>query len=448
MKSLAVRILIYLGLCLAFAVLVLVYWADLDFRSHGPLQFYQETLQLFANQAEKHWLNHDIKNLEALFAELDEHYHSRFQLLDKFGTDVLGFDDHPELIEEVHREEENERVVMKSHDRFKPPHRGRNRKMAFVGPTSSHNFYMIQWVEMPPPRIPPPLFLFIALILSLFGWLMNKQVAVPVRNLKMILERFGQGELTVRSEIDRKDEIGQLASSFNQMADQVSSLVEQERTVVRSVAHEVRGPLTRINLLIERVRSGKRLPETLDRLESEIKSLSQMPDILLRLSMVENGQAKIMKLPLAIERYLESEIQKMNLQAELRKCKFNFQCLSPKSDSWTIETDESILSRCLENIIDNALRHSSADSVIDVTLNKNTDGYEITVRDYGSGVPEKDIHSIFRPFFRSDASRNRHTGGLGLGLAITRSGIQSLGGKVWAENSNPGLRVILSLPEK
>jgi signal transduction histidine kinase len=82
-----------------------------------------------------------------------------------------------------------------------------------------------------------------------------------------------------------------------------------------------------------------------------------------------------------------------------------------------------------------------------VILEKTSGSYSITIRDYGDGVPEQEVSAIFRPFYRSDASRNRHTGGLGLGLAITRTGIQALGGKVWAENANPGLRVILSLPE-
>jgi two-component system sensor histidine kinase CpxA len=278
--------------------------------------------------------------------------------------------------------------------------------------------------------------------------MMNKQVAVPVKNLKMILERFGKGELTARSELVRKDEIGQLASSFNQMADQVSSLVEQERKVVRSVAHEVRGPLTRMRLLLERVRSGKRLSETLDKLESEIQTLSKMPDILLQLSMVESGQSTIKKLPIEIDLYLESELEKMNLQGESRNCTFAYQRDESLAESWIINTDESILSRCLENILDNALRHAPAGTSIDVKLEKNSDSYIITIRDYGDGVPEQEVSAIFRPFFRSDASRNRHTGGLGLGLAITRTGIQALGGKVWAENASPGLRVMLSMPEK
>ena len=277
---------------------------------------------------------------------------------------------------------------------------------------------------------------------------MNKQVAVPVKNLKMILDRFGKGELTVRSELVRKDEIGQLASSFNQMADQVSSLVEQERKVVRSVAHEVRGPLTRMRLLLERVRTGKRLPETLDKMESEIQTLSKMPDILLQLSMVESGQSTIKKLPMEMDLYLESELEKMNLQGESRNCTFSYQRDEILAESWIINTDESILSRCLENILDNALRHAPSGTSIDVKLEKISDSYSITIRDYGDGVPEQEVSAIFRPFFRSDASRNRHTGGLGLGLAITRTGIQALGGKVWAENANPGLRVILSLPEE
>ena len=172
-----------------------------------------------------------------------------------------------------------------------------------------------------------------------------------------------------------------------------------------------------------------------------------MPDILLHLSMVENGQASIVKKPVEMDEYLQSFILKMSPQSELKNCLLNFQRDESISLEWQMETDPEILSRCLENIVRNAVRFAPEGTGIDLTLAKTGDDFIIKIRDQGPGVIENEISSIFRPFFRSDSSRNRHTGGLGLGLAITRSGVEALGGNVWAENASPGLRVTIKLPE-
>ena len=447
MKSLTARILISLACCLACCLVVLVYWSDLEFRKYGPLEFYQHTLRYYADKAEKLWLNHEIKHLESYFQELNEQYDSEFQLLDIYGKDIIGFDDHPDLVDFVNRDHDASRPPRKDSDKLHRPFRASDGMLAFVNQSTSGDFYLVQWVMLPPYRFPLFPFVSIAFILGFFGWMMNHYVAKPVGSLSRILEKFGQGNLSARIQLDRNDEIGDLAQSFNQMADQVASLVERERGVVRSVAHEVRGPLTRMILLIERLRQNKQVQESLDRLETEIKTLSKMPDILLHLSMVENGQASIVKRPVEMDEYLQSFILKMSPQSQLKNCPLNFQRDDSISLEWQMETDPEILSRCLENIVSNAVRFAPEGTGIDLTLEKNGDDFIIKIRDQGPGVIENEISSIFRPFFRSDSSRNRHTGGLGLGLAITRSGVEALGGNVWAENANPGLRVTIKLPE-
>lgn len=443
MKSLTIRILISLTALLALGALVLVYWAELQFRSHGPERFHRGALNLLADQAEQKWKSEDAPAVRLFLGDLSQRFRSRFQWLDAQGNDLLGDEDHPELINQDYFQRH-------AHHRFRsgpegphPPFLAENGLIAFVTKPTSGQFRLVEWVQLPPPRVPMALFSIIGLTLVLFGGLMTMQVVRPVRKLQSIVDDFGRGNLQARAHLNRSDEIGDLAASFNRMADQIHQLVERERGVVRSVAHEVRGPLTRMSLLMERLRNGKRMDETLQRMENEIKTLSQIPELLLQLSLVESGKADLKWEKCNLGDFLREIMDRMEPIAVGRGCKI--QMMTGSDFDLEIEIAPAILGRSIENIIENALRHSPDDSTVDIEL-KSADGdLELSIRDHGPGVPEADLGSIFRPFFRCDASRTRNTGGLGLGLAITRSCVEAMGGTIWARNAEPGLKLTMRL---
>ena len=108
--------------------------------------------------------------------------------------------------------------------------------------------------------------------------------------------------------------------------------------------------------------------------------------------------------------------------------------------------DEELIRRAVENVIRNAIRYAPAGTPIDIELARLDDAAEISVRDYGPGVPEEALPRIFDPFYRVDSDRNRISGGLGLGLAIARRSVELHKGKLTARNANPGLLVTIRLP--
>lgn len=429
---------------LAVASFALVFWSELQFRNHGPVRFHHAALSLFADQAEVRWDEANPVRTRDFLQMLENRFQSHFQWVDAEGNDLIGDQDHPELFD-FRRQPRLNPPPPANIKAYAPPRpvSAPTGEFAFLGPTTSGKYNLVEWVVPPPPQVPLVLFGIISTVLGLFGLLMAIKVARPIRQLETIVQEFGRGNFLSRSLLNRPDEIGQLASSFNQMADQIQLLVERERGVVRSVAHELRSPLTRMSLLLERLRNGKNVDQTIERIDAEIKSLSQIPDVLLQLSLIESGQASVMSQKFKLGEFLRSLTEKMEPLAGPRGISFQFQNMEIDLE---LSTDPALLGRSLENIMENAIRHSPEPGVIDVNIADQTDSIEIIIRDQGPGVPEQDISSIFRPFFRCDFSRNRHTGGLGLGLAITRSSIEALGGKVWAENAEPGLRVTVSLP--
>lgn len=443
MKSLAIRILISLAALLALGAVVLVFWAELQFRSHGPERFHQGALILLADQAEQKWAAGQADAVGPFLDEISSRFRNHFQWLDAEGNDLIGDEDHPELTDSDYLQRHSLERSRRKGPGPRPPIMSENGRVAFVVRTSSGRFRLVEWVQPPPPRVPLALFSIVGLILCLFGVMMTMQVVRPVRKLQAIVEEFGRGNLQTRAQFNRSDEIGDLAGSFNQMADQIHTLVERERGVVRSVAHEVRGPLTRMSLLVERLRNGRQVDETIRRLDQEIKTLSQIPELLLQLSLVESGQAALRWEKQYLSDFIREIVERMEPSSTSRGCQI--QMIQEDDFEIEIEMDPAILGRSVENILENAIRHAPEQSTIEISLKLMADQVELSIRDFGPGVPEQDLGSIFRPFFRCDASRTRNTGGLGLGLAITRSCVQALGGTIWARNANPGLMVTMSL---
>jgi signal transduction histidine kinase len=114
--------------------------------------------------------------------------------------------------------------------------------------------------------------------------------------------------------------------------------------------------------------------------------------------------------------------------------------------SITLNGDEELIRRAVENVIRNAIRYAPRETPIDIELRKTGAIAEIRVRDYGPGVPEEALPRIFDPFYRVDSDRNRSSGGLGLGLAIARRAVELHKGKLTAKNVSPGLLVSIELP--
>ncbi len=475
MNSLTIRLGVALLATLAVGFGLLAIWVQWAFREQGPERFHQSAMRFIADEAEEIWQEEGRPGILRFFGELKAYFPNDFGWFDPNGHDLLGGPDRPELaqpelppadkplekvaVEKPHRPDRpglgknGPRFRDRHHMHFpkfddrapRPPVRIENGFMAFLIPSESGRYRLVQFVPAPPAyHVPFGPALALGSVLVLFGLIMSRQVARPIQELKRSVERFGQGDLTQRSSISRRDEIGELSRTFNFMADQISGIVERERGLVRNVAHEVRGPLTRMKLLLEKLRENRDTARTLNRLDAEISDLGKIPDTLLHLARIETGHFETRPEATEIEPFLRGILDRFATLSENLGIPIvdSIQTNMPAP----ISIDAALLERAVENVLENAMRHSPPGSAVDFEARVNDRIFELTVRDRGPGVPDSDLNEIFRPFYRADRSRNRNTGGVGLGLAIARASVAAMGGTIVAANADPGLAVTIRIP--
>lgn len=264
----------------------------------------------------------------------------------------------------------------------------------------------------------------------------------PVRRLRTALERFGQGDLAARAVIHRKDELGELATSFNRMADRMQTLLAAERRLLLDISHELRSPLARLGVAVELARSGEDRDHMLDRIQKEADRLNELVGELLQVTRVEGDPSSQKSELVPLDELLADIVYDSLLEAKTKHCTL----LLKAPVAVALNGDEELIRRAIENVIRNAIRYAPPSTAIDIALEKSGEAAEISVRDYGPGVPEEALTRIFDPFYRVDSDRNRVSGGLGLGLAIARRSVELHKGKLMARNANPGLLVTIQLP--
>jgi two-component system sensor histidine kinase CpxA len=275
-------------------------------------------------------------------------------------------------------------------------------------------------------------------------WLVVAHVVNPLRRLEQAVHRFGRGEFAVRAPIKRRDEIGRLAEAFNDMARRIEMLVTAERRLLQDVSHELRSPLTRLNLAIELSRTAVDRNEAADRLQRDATRLSDLVSTLLEVVRLEGDPGSAMTGPVKLMDVLYDSVENGASQAESRDVKV---AISGTIDG-TIDGNAELLRRAFDNVIGNATRYAPPGSVVTVSCNGTTGEHVIEVRDTGSGVEENQLAKLGNPFYRTDESRSADTGGVGLGLAIARRAIHLHRGSVHFANANPGLRVTMRLPAR
>lgn len=257
----------------------------------------------------------------------------------------------------------------------------------------------------------------------------------PLDDIRSGAQRFGQGRFDAPIPLRRADELGDLARQLNTMAQDLRSMLEAQRGLLLAVSHELRSPLTRARLHAELVADG---PER----EALLRDLATMRDLvadLLEGERLRAGHAALQRERVdanALVREVVAEhFAASALQLELAET------LPPA------ELDPLRLRLALRNLIDNALRHGATAAMPPRVSTLQSDGMlRIDVRDFGPGVADTHLARLSEPFFRSDAARQRSTGGVGLGLYLCRLVAQAHGGTLQLRNAQPGLEASLQLP--
>lgn len=277
------------------------------------------------------------------------------------------------------------------------------------------------------------------------AFLYSKKIAGPIKSITAASRKMKEGDLQQRVEVNSKDEIGELADSFNSM---VASLEEQERlrkNMVSDVSHELRGPLSNIQGYLEALQEGllEPEPEIINSLYQESLLLGRLTDDLHDLARAEAGQLQLEKQPVVLEDIIGDAVNSV----VNRTTRDQIEICSDLSSTTMVRADPNRIGEVLRNLLNNAVRHSPENETVTVSIERRAEEAVTHVIDNGEGIPSSELPHVFERFYRIDKSRNRSTGGSGLGLTIAREIVEAHDGEIWVESEvDKGSTFSFSLP--
>ena len=281
------------------------------------------------------------------------------------------------------------------------------------------------------------------LIVTLF----TREALGPIRSLTAGARRLGGGDLSYRVPSNRRDEVGELASTFNEMATTLERAEAHRRNMTADIAHELRTPLTNIRGYIEAIRDGVLEPDasTIETLHQQTVHLSRLVEDLRVLSIADAGALRLDREDEDLATIARDTLNSFKPRAADLGIEINFE--SP-ADLPMANVDRTRIGQVIANLVENALTNTPKDGTITVSVCQAApDALELAVEDTGPGIPADVLPRVFDQFYRVDKSRSRSTGGAGIGLTIVRKLVEAHGGTVRAESRpGEGARFVVTLP--
>lgn len=285
------------------------------------------------------------------------------------------------------------------------------------------------------------------ILISLACWWIARLVSRPLRHMERTAMAIAEGDNSLRVPEDiarRRDEVGQLATAFNAMTEQLCQLLERQQQLLRDISHDLRTPLARQRVAIELASEGTADDDLLASILRQNERIEAMTSQILTLYRVAEQGREIERNPLRPFLLVDQVLRDVADYAEHRgvDCKL---LADAKSKDALVLGDASLLQRCIDNVVQNALDHTPPGHGVHVTLGVEKRQLVLTIEDEGPGVSSGSLPHLFEPFYRGDKARGG--GGWGLGLAIARDIVQAHDGQIGAENSEQrGLTVTILLP--
>ncbi len=432
MNSLFAKILLWFWTWMAIAIVGSAFISALEFRRNdSDLRAPAAQLMTFhLSQARWAYETAGRPGLQQFLASVRRAYNARGVLTDEKGMDLLTGENRSYLIRRAHS---------------RPPYqffRAGNAMMAraaddgrywyfFEVPDAQVGTWFLQWDHV---------FVLVAAVLLCY-WL-ALHLSEPVRQLQRAVERFGRGDLSARVGSKRRDELGQLARTFDRMAGRIETLLNAERRLLLDISHELRSPLARLGVAVELARSGADLESNLNRIQKESDRLNSLVGQLLQVTRAEGDPSVLRRELVRVDELVQQLVDDSSIEAQAHGCKLQYNGGQPV----VVDGDPELLRRAVENVIRNAIRFAPRETAVEVSLARNNGKAVLDVRDRGPGVPDEALPRIFDAFYRVESDRARASGGVGLGLSIARRAIELHKGAIRARNAGPGLEVEMELP--
>src|SRR5260370_19570032 len=218
------------------------------------------------------------------------------------------------------------------------------------------------------------------------------------------------------------------------MADQLRANLGPITPLRRDISDERRAPLAGMLVALGLARQPPAdLSRQLDRLEREIERLDSLISQVLKLARLHGTDAPFARETFDLDELIEEVVRDANFEGAVKKCKVRLQGAATAA----VNGNRELVRSAIENVLRNAIRYSPQDAPVDVSIARAESGVVILIRDQGPGVPDRDLERIFEPFYRVAESRDRDTGGEGIGLAITAQVMKAHGGAARGRHPHP-----------
>lgn len=261
----------------------------------------------------------------------------------------------------------------------------------------------------------------LAVVVSVLGgWFLAGRALRPVDDITLTAQRIAGGDLTQRIETTSKDEIGRLASTFNNMIGRLEASIRQIRQFSADASHELRTPLTitkgETELALRKPRSPEVYREALESNLEEIDRMSRIVEELMFLSRADLGEVHVASDPVQ----LDTLVQEIQMQAMVLGKEQQIATTLGQVEPLRVSGDEWRLRELILNVVDNAVKYSLPRGTVELGLTQDRGMARVTVRDHGIGMTPEEQRLVFDRFYRTDAARAHAQKGTGLGLSICK----------------------------
>ncbi len=280
--------------------------------------------------------------------------------------------------------------------------------------------------------------LVVTILAGAAAFLLSTTLTRPLEGLREAALKMARGDFGQRLPEVRQDEIGEVARAFNYMANEIESMIEEQRAFASNASHELRTPLTTIRLRSEALRDGGLDPETARRyvieMDDEVQRLGDLVQELMMLSRLDSGRLEVGREQIDMFRLAHQLLAEIRPTAEERSIKLQ---LSLPSELPVVQAGTSHVMSVFRNLLMNALKYTADGGQIEWQIKAAGNEIEHLIIDNGQGITGQDLAHVFDRFYRADKSRSRSVPGVGLGLPLVRMIVEFYGGEV--SLASPGI---------